>query len=160
MHSKASLLDIHERSHRSLAKLLEHCRSLSADDLQRRLEGFGEATVPLQLHHVIAAEQYWIGVLQGRMETDDTSAAYPTIDALEAFRQQIAAQTVAYLQAASDEELNTARPMVTYGGKQVELQPAHVVLRPLMHIYHHQGQVLAMCRLLGKPGSGMDFPLA
>jgi len=34
-----------------------------------------------------------------------------------------------------------------------------VFARTLVHIYHHMGQVAAMCRLLGKPTQGLDFPI-
>jgi uncharacterized damage-inducible protein DinB len=38
--------------------------------------------------------------------------------------------------------------------------PALIFVRTTVHIYQHQGQVLAMCRLLGRPGPGnLDFPL-
>ena len=78
---------------------------------------------------------------------------------LEAYRQEVAAATEEYLRGASSEELNTARPMMTWQNKERLLMPAHVFMRPLMHIYQHQGQILAMCRLMGKPATGMDFPI-
>jgi len=31
-------------------------------------------------------------------------------------------------------------------------------MRTLTHFFHHQGQIAAMCRLLGKPVSGLDYP--
>jgi len=56
--------------------------------------------------------------------------------------------------------LNTRRKMATWGGKELELVPAHVILRTQTHIFQHQGQVAAMCRLLGRPiPTGLDFPL-
>jgi uncharacterized damage-inducible protein DinB len=99
-------------------------------------------------------------VLRGRMDVDEDEAKYPTIDAMEAFRQQVSSIAVGYLRTASVEELNAARPMMTWGNKEKVLMPAHVVIRTQTHVYHHVGQVLAMCRLLGKPASGMDYPIA
>ncbi len=61
---------------------------------------------------------------------------------------------------ASQADLDTAREMWTWPGKMRVLVPAHVFLRTLTHIYHHLGQVMAMGRILGRPGpSGLDFPL-
>lgn len=137
-----------------------HCRQFSAEELDRELVGFGYPSVRLQLHHEIGAEQYWIGVLQGRIEADDTSSDYPTVESLEAYRQQIFSATDDYLRAASTEELITARPMMTWGNKEQLLTPVHVFMRTLTHIYHHQGQITAMCRLLGKPVNGLDYPIA
>ena len=40
--------------------------------------------------------------------------------------------------------LDTVRRMMTWGNKERLLLPAHVFMRPLTHIYHHQGQIVAM----------------
>lgn len=160
MYTAAALIDLHERTHRSLGKLLDHCAAFSQDETGRELEGFGYPTLLLQLHHMIGAEQYWVGVLRGLMLTDEDEADYASIDALRAFRERVAAITEDYLRAASNDELNTAATKTTWGDKQVELVPAHVLLRTQTHIFQHQGQVAAMCRLLGRPiPPGLDFPL-
>jgi hypothetical protein len=49
--------------------------------------------------------------------------------------------------------------MTTWGNKERVLTPALVILRIVTHLYQHQGPVVAMCRLLGKPCPGLDFPL-
>jgi uncharacterized damage-inducible protein DinB len=159
MYTAEALLDLHRRAHRNLIALLAHCRELDAEQIDRELDGFGYPTVRLQLHHEIAAEKYWVGVLRGRLDVEDDSPDYPTIESLEAYREKVAAATEAYLRAASVEELNTARPMMTWGDRVKTLAPAHVLLRTATHLYHHQGQIVAMCRLLGKPTGGLDFPL-
>jgi uncharacterized damage-inducible protein DinB len=159
MYTAESLLDIHERSHRGLTKLLEHCRQFSIEELNSEMAGFGYATVRLQIHHIIGAEKYWTGVLYGRIDADDDDPNYPTIDSLEIYRQQVFEITERYLQAVSLEELNTPRKMITWQNIERMLTPAHVIMRTQMHIYHHQGQILAICRLLGKPASGLDFPI-
>lgn len=159
MHTPEALLDLHERSQRNLEKLLAHCRPFGVDEVNRSLEGFGYPTIRLQLHHEISAQEYWLSVLRGRMFAEETEHLYPTIESLEAYRTRVADATTDYLRGASAAELNTARPMTTWGGGERSLMPAHVILRTLTHLYHHQGQVVAMCRLLGKPASGLDFPL-
>jgi uncharacterized damage-inducible protein DinB len=160
MHTAAALLDLHERTHRALAKLLDHCAGFPAEDLAREIDGFGYGTILLQLQHVIGAERYWFGVLEGRMLVDEDDADRVSIDTLRAFRERVVSASTAYLGAASDEELNTARTMTTWGDRQVELVPAHVVLRTQTHVFQHKGQIAAMCRLLGRPvPDGLDFPL-
>jgi uncharacterized damage-inducible protein DinB len=159
MYTSEALLDIHERAHRNLTALLAHCRGLELEEMHRALTGFGYPSVQLQLHHAIGAEKYWIGVLNGRVDADDDSPDYPTISSLEVYRESVFAASEAYLRDASAGELNTAHPMMTWGDKERVLTPAHVVMRTVTHLYHHQGQILAMCRLMGKPCSGLDFPL-
>lgn len=161
MYTAAALLDVHERTHRSLHQLMEHCRKLDDEELHRALDGFGYATVQLQLVHVVGAEEYWIGVVRGLMLAEDNDDVYRTIDQLQEYRARVAEATAGWLRGASASELNTRRTMTTFGGRQQELVPAHVVLRTQTHVFQHQGQVAAMCRLLGEPVSpGLDFPLA
>jgi uncharacterized damage-inducible protein DinB len=159
MHTPAALLDLHERVHRNVRGLLAHCARLDAAELNRELPGFGYPTVRLQLHHMIGAEEYWVGVLVGVVDPDDDDSAFPDVPALEAWRGRVSAATRAYLRGAATETLNTARPHATWGGRTRVFAPAHAILRTQTHHYQHQGQVLAMCRLLGKPGGGLDFPL-
>ncbi|MBK7188617.1 MAG: DinB family protein [bacterium] len=159
MHTPESLLDLHERCHRNLHDLLAHCGTLDAAELNRELPGFGYPTVRLQLHHAIGGEEYWIGVLNGIVRVDDNDADFPTIATLEAWRARVFAATESYLRAVAVETLNTARPHATWGGRTRTFAPAHAVLRTQTHLYHHQGQVVAMCRLLGKPSGGFDFPM-
>lgn len=159
MYTPEALLDLHERAHRSLQKLLAHCRQFGAEELNRELPGFGYPSVRLQLHHEICAEDYWLGVLKGRPDPEDNEAAYPTVESLEAYARQVAAATDKYLRASSNAELNAARLLLTWQKKEQLLVPSLAVLRTQTHLYHHQGQILAMCRLLGKPAGGMDFPL-
>ena len=160
MHTPEALLDLHERAHRNLTALLVHCRDLGGEAINRELAGFGYPTVRLQLHHAIGAEKYWIGVLQGRIDADDDSPDYPTIESLEIYRQYVFAATQDYLRGASVQELSSARPMMTWGNRERVLIPAQVFMRTLTHLYHHQGQITAMCRLLGKPCAGLDYPIA
>lgn len=159
MFTREALIDAHERAHRTLAALLAHCRGLDHDELHRELTGFGYATVQLQVHHVIGAERYWIGVLQGRIDAEEDAPDYPTVESLERYREQVFTATEEYLRSASAGELNTARPVMTWTGRERVLIPAHVVLRTVTHVYHHHGQVAAMCRLLGKPHQGLDYPV-
>lgn len=160
MYTPEALLDLHTRGHAGLRRLIAHCGAFDADALRRELAGFGHPSVHAQLAHVVGAEHYWIGVLHGVIDAEDRDDAYPTTDALEGWRAEVAARTAAYLRGASTDELNAPRAMTTWGGKAQVLAPARVFLRTLTHLYHHQGQVVAMCRLLGRPASGLDFPIA
>jgi uncharacterized damage-inducible protein DinB len=160
MFTAASLLDLHERGQRSLRRLLKHCGQLSPEELRRELGGFGYPSVREQLEHTIGAQEYWISVVEGRYTEGDGEVNLSTVEELETYRSQVAQTTGEYLRRASEAELNSAREMWTWPGKMRMLVPAHVFLRTLTHIYHHQGQVLAMCRLLGRPGpADLDFPL-
>lgn len=146
------LLDLHERCHRSLRHYLDHCRAV---DLDRELDGFGYATVREQLHHCIGAEKYWVSVLRGAMD-----ASEDPVDAadLDRFHERVYAASRGYLREES--EFSTPRSMIVWGGHEKSLVPIHVILRTQTHLFHHMGQIAAMCRLLGHPiPEGMDFPI-
>ena len=162
MYTPAALLDMHERSQKTLRGLIAHCGSLSPEDLEREMPDFGlpphgEPTVRLQLTHTIGAQRYWLGCLQGRIEAEDPVLA--SIAEVEAFREGVASSVAAYLRGASEAELSTPRLVKTFHGER-ELMPARVIVRTLVHIYDHKGKVAAMCRAMGKPiPAGLDFAL-
>lgn len=161
MFTVQAMLGMHAGAHASLRGLLEHCATLEAGALCRDFAGFGYPSVSTQFAHLIGAEAYWVGVLQGRWEVDEDDPVFTETAALEAYRAQMAAATRAYLEGATTEELNTARPMMTWPRTERVLVPARAILRVVTHAYDHKGQIAALCRLLGKPiPAGLDFPLA
>lgn len=160
MYTQGALLDVMGRSQASLIGLLGHCRGLNAADLGRELDGFGYPSVQLQIHHAIGAQRYWVGVLEGRMDVDENESDWADVDALDQFRRVVLEVTDGYLRSKSDAELNQAGSYLTWGDREVDLVPARVLMRTFVHFYSHQGQVAAMCRLLGNPiPAGLDFPL-
>jgi uncharacterized damage-inducible protein DinB len=153
------LLDFHTRAHRSLQGLLKHCHNLTEKELNQELEGFGFPTIQLQLDHIVGAEQYWIGVLKGSLDDFDDSLIFPSLESLETYRDEVFNATELFLTSTTTAELETVRPMMTWGKVEKNLSPLQVIIRTQTHIYQHQGQILAMCRLFGKPCSGLDYPI-
>ncbi|MDJ0521745.1 MAG: DinB family protein [Planctomycetota bacterium] len=160
MYTTAALLDVHERTHRSIQGVLAHLEGLPAEELQREVPHFSYPTLAQQLHHVITAERYWLRVLRGELVLDQDQDEYTTVDALQALRAEVAADTVSYIGSSSDDDVNRIRTVTTYGDRQVDLAPALVVLRTQTHAYQHQGEIASMLRHLGHTfPSGLDFPL-
>jgi len=159
MYTTEALLDIHERTHQSLQKLMQHCERFSYEELNRNIDGFGLSAIRLQLYHMIAAEEYWVGVIKGAFDADDHEDDYPDLESLEKYRQNVVQLTRDYLRTASEEEINTPRPMLTWQNKERIMAPAHIIVRTQTHIFQHLGQILAMCRVLGKPESWLAFPI-
>jgi len=161
MITSAALIDLHERVHACLVGLLEHCAGFAEEDLSRTFEGFGAGSIRMQLHHVIGAEAYWIGVLEGKMLTEERAADHASLGALRAFRERVAGVTGAYLAGASDDDLNAPRTVTTWGDKETVVVPAYVLLRTQTHAFQHKGQISALARLLDRPvPDGLDLPLA
>jgi uncharacterized damage-inducible protein DinB len=152
-----TLLDVHTRAHESLRRLLVFCGALTDDELRRPVAGFGWSTVHQQLEHTIGAEVYWQTVVTRGYTEEATLPDLPDIAALEAFRQQTAFVTRSYLERASEAELNSRREMISDPGQTRVLRPADVIMRIVTHIFNHEGQVLAMCRRMGKPNNTLDL---
>ena len=47
--------------------------------------------------------------------------------------------------------------MISDPGETRVLRPADVILRIVTHVFNHEGQILAMCRTLGKPNETVDL---
>lgn len=158
MHTPESLLDVHQRTRRSLAALFDHLARMPAGDLEREFEGFGYPTVRLQLHHMIGAEHYWMTLLAGRFVVTEEDA-YPDLASLATYRDEVAGVARAWLETATAGILNEPKTYETWGGKSKVLVPAAVVMRTQAHHFTHLGQILAMVRLSGHPARGLDFPV-
>ncbi len=159
MNTNQALLDFHERTHRSISGLIAQCGELSSEQLHLEHKGFAYPTVAQQIQHAINAERYWIGVIQGRLDVEEDEADRVDSASLEALRRRVFAVTEEYLRSATDEELNTARAMVTWGGKEQVLVPARILIRTQTHFYQHQGQIVAMSNLMGFAPRRLDFPI-
>lgn len=161
MYNAPTLLDIHARAHESLRRLMVFCGELTDDELRRPLSGFGFPTILLQLEHTIGAEVYWQTVVIRGYTEEAAPPDVPDLAAMETYRQQTASVTRSYLESATEAELNSRRVMVSDPGQTRELRPADVIVRLVTHIFNHQGQVLAMCRAIGKPNEthDLDYPV-
>jgi len=161
MYTRAALLDIHARAHESLRRLIVFCGRLTEDELRRALNGFGIPTIRRQLEHTIGAEVYWQTVVSRGYTEEATLPPLPDLAALEAFRQETAATTRSYLERAHEAELSQPRVMISDPGETRLLRPADVIMRLVTHIFNHQGQILAMCRAIGKPNDeiDLDYPM-
>jgi uncharacterized damage-inducible protein DinB len=157
MYNAETLLDVHARAHESLRQLIAFCANLTDDELRRPLTGFGFPTVLRQLEHTIGAEIYWQTVVTRGYTEAAKLPTLPHVAAIEALRQQTASATRSYLDSASEAELNSPRQMISDPGQTRLLRPADVIMRVVTHIFNHQGQVLAMCRTIGKPNDTYDL---
>jgi uncharacterized damage-inducible protein DinB len=107
--------------------------------------------------HMLGAEERWVLRLQDLPIQAWSAADYHTAVPLRAARERVARATVAYLDRLSDAQLNTPltrRPKEWIG----ELQsPGFILHHAITHAFHHKGQVVAMCRLLGHPVPDTDL---
>jgi uncharacterized damage-inducible protein DinB len=157
MLSRDGLLAIYGWQQECFDILFAHCGQFTEQDLQREFDGFGQPSLWASLLHIVAVENYWLFNLSGQWALTDEPKER-TVAALDGQRKQVAAAMRAWLNSKSDEELNT---IVTYEGDPNELPVVQTPARGVQHIvthgFHHKGQAVAQCRLLGRPAPDTDM---
>ncbi len=157
MFTTAGLKAFHAAAHSSLDVLLAHLATMHADLLVTELAGFARPNIRDQMFHAIACEIFWIHGLQllpmPKLSADD----YITAESLAQFKLRAMAETIEYLDRQTEEELNRVLPRVSERWLGPPRSPAFILHHVLTHAYHHKGQVVAMCRLLGHPAPDTDY---
>jgi uncharacterized damage-inducible protein DinB len=157
MFTKNGLLQNYNWAVASFDTLFEHCRGFSGEELLQEHAGFGFPCLWDQLAHILICENYWLENITGKSAVDNWHEPR-TLEHLLSQRPTLLAATREYISSATEEELNTER---TFEGDPGELpvtcSPAFVIQHVITHGYHHKGQAVAMCRLLGRPAPGTDM---
>jgi uncharacterized damage-inducible protein DinB len=157
MFTTAGLKAFHAGAHASLDVLLAHLQTMHADLLLTDLPGFARPNIRDQMFHTIACEISWIHGLQllplPKLSADD----YVTVESLAQFKRRAMMETIEYLDRQTEDELNRVLPQVPERWLGPPRSPAFIVHHVLTHAYHHKGQVVAMCRLLGHPAPDTDY---
>ncbi len=147
----------HGWTHASLNLLLDHLSTISPADYAKELPGFGHPSVRDQVVHIFNCEGSWILRLQGLSFDRRNSADLPAVMDARGLQQEVAAQTDAYLSGLTDEALNSDTELRFPDGDRDFRTPALIIHHVLTHTFHHKGQVVAMCRLLGYPAPDTDL---
>ena len=148
---------LHGWTHASLGLVLEHLSTISASDYAREVPGFGFPTLRQQVVHVFNCEGFWIHTLQGLPFTDRNPADCPAVSDARVLEREVSARTMEYLSGLTDRQLNTDLELHFSDGDAAVRTPALVLHHVLTHAFHHKGQIVAMCRLLGHPAPDTDL---
>jgi uncharacterized damage-inducible protein DinB len=157
MFNRDGIRTLHGLTHDRLDLLLDHVGKLPPADFVRELPGFGFASVRDQLAHLLGAEYRWVHRLQFLPLPRWAASDYQTAESIRPAKERVKAATIAYLDALPDSELNDVlarRPSDWHGDLR---SPAFILHHVITHAYHHKGQVVAMCRLLGRPAPDTDL---
>lgn len=96
-------------------------------------------------------------MLQGLSYHDRTVADCPGIDAARLLQDNVREQTLAYLSSLDNKQLNSPAELHFPDGEVAIRTPALILHHMLTHAFHHKGQIVAMCRLLGYPAPDTDL---
>jgi uncharacterized damage-inducible protein DinB len=148
---------LHGWTHASLDAVLAHLSHLPADDYVREVSGFGFPTLRDQVIHIFNCEGSWVHRLQGVPYEERTPADWPSIADARRLQKEVSQRTRAYLSTLTDQQLNTEVELHFSDGDVAFRTPALVLHHVFTHAFHHKGQVVAMCRVLGRPAPDTDL---
>ena len=145
----------HGWTHACLDVVLNHLSKIPVDDYGREVPGFGFGTLREQVIHLFNCEGFWVHTLQGKRYAG--RSAEGTIADARALEREVSHQTREYLSSLTDQQLNTDTKLHFPDGDVAVRTPALVLHHVLTHAFHHKGQIVAMCRLLGYPARDTDL---
>ena len=147
----------HGWTHASLNLVLDHLSTLPASDYARELSGFGFPTLREQTIHIFNCEGFWVHTLRGLRYTDRSPEEYPAVTDARLLQKEVRQLTHAYLSNLTDQQLNADAELHFSDGEFAVRTPALVLHHVLTHAFHHKGQIVAMCRVLGYPALDTDL---
>lgn len=148
---------LHGWTHASLDLVLDHLSTIPASDYDKQVPGFGFRTLREQVIHVFNCEGLWIHLLRGRPYVDRRPEDCPHVADARRLQQEVSRQTHEYLAGLSDRELNMDTALRFQDGEVAVRTPALVLHHMLTHAFHHKGQIVAMCRVLGYSAPDTDL---
>ena len=147
----------HSWTHSCLSLLLDHLQQIPASGYTREIPGFGAPSIRHQVIHAFNCEGFWVHLLQGRPYEDRPPADCPSVTDARILQREVIRETEAYLSRLSDQQLNTPTELRFPDGDVAVRTPALVLHHVFTHAFHHKGQIVAMCRLLGHPAPDTDL---
>jgi uncharacterized damage-inducible protein DinB len=153
----AGIRKFHTWTHQSLALLLDHLATLPASDYTKEVPGFGFPTIHAQVIHILNCEAFWVHILQALPFEDEDPARFPTAADARTLQHTVSVKTQNYLSRLSELHLNGNMQLRFPDGDTAVRTPALILHHLLTHAFHHKGQIVAMCRILGHPAPDTDL---
>ena len=147
----------HHWTHASLTRMLDHIATLPEESYGVRLDGFGFPTIGEQVIHILQCEALWIRRAQAISFDGWNISEYPAVEDARVLQEKVRTETLAYLSGLTDQQLNEEMTLRTSDGFEINCMPAQVIHHVLTHAFHHKGQIVSMCRLLGHPAPDTDM---
>ncbi len=147
----------HFWTHDCLSLVLDHLSTIPASDYGKEVPGFGFPTLCQQVIHVFNCEGFWVHAIQGLRFSDRNPSDCPTVAEARLLQREIGEQTLAYLSGLTNERLNSDTELRFPRGDIAVRTPAFILHHVLTHAFHHKGQIVAMCRVLGYPAPDTDL---
>jgi len=148
----------HRWTHQSLSLLLDHLETLPASGYVQEFPGFGYSSLRAQVVHLLGCEIRWLSRIRSIPQRDWDPVHWPAVSDARALQSEARALTLDYLSGLTEQQLNTAIELrLPPDGVVGYRTPALILHHVFTHAFHHKGQIVAMCRLLGHPAGITDL---
>ena len=147
----------HFWTHDCLSLVLDHLSTIPAGKYTAELPDFGFRTLREQVIHIFNCEGFWIHTIQGLKFNDRNPKDCPSVADARLLQREMSDQTLAYLSGLTSEQLNGDTELRFPDGDIAVRTPAFILHHVLTHAFHHKGQIVAMCRVLGHPAPDTDL---
>jgi uncharacterized damage-inducible protein DinB len=147
----------HGWTHASFTLLLDHLSTIPATAYAKEVPGFGFPTIRAQVIHILNCEGFWIHTLQALPFDDQDTANWPTVSDARRLQSEVSMRTLNYLSSLSEQRLVAATELHFSDGDSAVRTPALILHHVLTHAFHHKGQIVSMCRILGYPAPDTDL---
>jgi uncharacterized damage-inducible protein DinB len=148
---------LHYWTHSSLTLVLDHLATIRDGDYAKELSGFGFPTLRSQVIHILNCEAFWVHTLQAARFENENPADWPSVPDARLLQRDVSANTLAYLSGLTDKQLNADTALQFSDGDKAVRTPALALHHIFTHAFHHKGQIVAMCRILGHPAPDTDL---
>lgn len=137
-------------------QLLDAAQHLSPEQLDLEVPGaFG--TVRGILVHMLGAQRSW---LRRWKELDPIApadpAAYPDIEAIRSDWAALDAETLAFLESLSEDDLEATIRLKFWSGVEEDAKRWQAIVHQAMHQHQHRGELAAMLTTLGHSPGEID----
>lgn len=157
MFTLAGVCKFYDWTHASITLLLNHLSTIPSIEYAKEVPGFGFPTVRAQVIHILNCEGFWINTLQAIPFDDQDPANWPAVSDARLLQSEVSIRTLNYLSRLSEENLIAPMELRFSDGDVAVRTPALIFHHILTHAFHHKGQIVSMCRLLGYPAPDTDL---
>ena len=147
----------HTWTHQSLTLLFDHLETIPAAGYAKDLSGFGYTSLRDQVVHLLGCEVRWLDRLEAMPSQNWDPARWPAVADARILQSQARARTLGYLSRLNVDRLNSNAELRFPHGELAYRTPALIFHHVFTHAFHHKGQIVAMCRILGHPAPGTDL---
>ncbi len=157
MFTLAGIRTLHSWTHASLSLVLDHLSTIPGRDYAKEVPGFGFSSLRAQVIHILNCEGFWIRTLQSVAFEDERPDDWLDVSDARVLQREVSQKTLNYLSCLTDQQLNAGTQLFFPDGDTAVRTPALILHHVLTHAFHHKGQIVSMCRILGYPAPDTDL---